>query len=156
MSNISTEKRILEFLEKYTPEVARATQTCRDTVRALFPTGFELVYDNYNALVFAFGSTERASGAIVSLAAYPRWVTLFFANGVDLQDPHGLLQGGGARVRGIRLNAPEDLNRPDVQQLLLQALAGHAGALTAAPALQTSIKSVSAKQRSRRPMDIPL
>ncbi len=157
MSNTSVEQHILEFLGKYTAEMAVAAQTCRAKVHGLFPNGYELVYDNYNALVFAFACTERASGAILSIAAYPRWVTLFFANGVGLHDPDGLLQGNGVRVRGIRLNAPDDLDRPDVQQLIAQAVAAHADALAVAPALQTTVKSVSAKQRARRPthVDVP-
>ncbi len=151
MGAIDAETRILEFLGRYTPEMAVAAQTCRTKIQDLFPTGFELVYDNYNALVFAYSSSERASGAILSIAAYPRWVTLFFANGVGLDDPAGLLKGTGARVRGIRLNEPSDLDRPEVRQLIAQAVAAHADALAAAPPLQTTVKSVSAKQRTRRP-----
>ena len=143
--------RIDAFLAPYTPEIAAATQACRDKLQALIPRGFELVYDDYNALVFAFASTDRSTGAILSIAAYPRWVTLFFANGVDLADPQGLLQGDGVRVRGIRLQAPDDLDCPDVLQFIAQAMAPHAQALEAARPLQTIVKSVLAKQRPRRP-----
>ena len=69
---------------------AATARACRHTPQGLFPQGYELVYDNYNALVFAFASTDRASGAILSNAVYPRWVTRFFAHGVDLSDPQGL------------------------------------------------------------------
>ncbi len=155
MSNTSVEQHILEFLGKYTADMATAAQNCRAKVHALFPNGYELVYDNYNALVFAFASTERASGAILSIAVYPRWMTLFFANGVGMHDPDGLLQGQGVKVRGIRLNGPDDLERTDVRQLIAQAMATHAGALAIAPVLQTTVKSVSAKQRARRPTDAP-
>ena len=146
-----TDPRIDAFLAPYTPAIAAATQACRGKLHALFPRGYELVYDNYNALVFAFASTARSNGAILSIAAYPRWVTLFFANGVDLADPQGLLQGDGVRVRSIRLQSPDDLDRPDVLQLIAQAVAPHAQALAAAQPLQTVVKSVSAKQRPRRP-----
>ena len=37
-----------------------------------------MVYDNYNALVVGFGPSERASEAVVSLAIFPKWVTLCF------------------------------------------------------------------------------
>jgi hypothetical protein len=146
-----TESGIAAFLDRYTPEIATVVQACRGKLHALFPRGHELVYDNYNALVFAFASTNRSSGAILSIAAYPRWVTLFFANGVALADPQGLLQGDGARVRSIRLQSPEDLDRRDVLQLIALAMAPHAPALAAAQPLQTIVKSVSAKQRPRRP-----
>lgn len=143
--------RIDAFLAPYAPEISTATQACRGKLHHLFPRGYELVYDNYNALVFAFASTDRSTGAILSIAAYPRWVTLFFANGVDLADPRSLLQGDGVRVRSIRLQSPGDLDRPDVLQLIVQAMAPHQEALAAAQPLQTVVKSVSAKQRPRRP-----
>jgi hypothetical protein len=146
-----TDASIDAFLARYTPEIATAAQACRGKLRALFPRGYELVYDNYNALVFAFASTDRSSGAILSVAAYPRWVTLFFADGVSLADPKGLLQGDGVRVRGIRLQTPDDLDGADVLQFIAQAMAPHRQALTAAQPLQTIVKSVSAKQRPRRP-----
>lgn len=151
MRELPVEQRIAGFLSPYAPALATATQVCRSKLHSLFPRGYELVYDNYNALVFAFASTDRSTGAILSVAAYPRWVTLFFADGVQLADPHSLLQGDGVRVRGIRLQSPDDLDQPNVRQLIAQALAPHQQALADAPPLQTLVKSVSAKQRPRRP-----
>lgn len=151
MNEPTIEQRITGFLDQYTPELAAAAGACRSTLRGLFPQGYELVYDNYNALVFAFASTDRSTGAILSVAAYPRWVTLFFADGISLADPLGLLQGKGARIRSIRLQSPSDLDRSDVRALITQAIALHAEALLAAQPLQTVVKSVSAKHRSRQP-----
>lgn len=143
--------RIDGLLAAYTPAIAAAAQACRRTLQGLFPRGYELVYDNYNALVFAFASTDRASGAILSIAVYPRWVTLFFAHGADLSDPQCLLEGDGARVRGIRLKTPQDLDQPAVRALIAQARAPFETALSGAAPLQTLVKAVSAKQRPRRP-----
>jgi hypothetical protein len=116
----------------------------------MFPLGHELVYDNYNALVFAFAPTERASEAFVSVAGYPKWVTLFFAYGVQLHDPGGRLQGVGSRVRSIRLRSAQQLSEPAIQALIEQAIHPHREALSRAGPLHTCVKSVSAKQRSRR------
>jgi hypothetical protein len=151
MMTPSVEKQIAAFVSKYTPQLAAALEASRIRLRAAFPRGFELVYDNYNALVFGFSPTERASGAIVSIAGYPRWVTLFFLGGARLSDPHALLEGDGKQVRGITLKAPGDLDSPAVKALLRQALMPHAAAFAAAPPLTTVVKSVSAKQRPRRP-----
>ena len=118
---------------------------------AFVPKGYELVYDNYNALVFGFGPTLRASDAVVSVAGYPRWVTLFFLMGTNLEDPEGLLQGAGRRVRSIRLEPFEILQSQPVRALLEQALARHAPAFQTAPALSVIVRSVSEKQRPRKP-----
>jgi hypothetical protein len=151
MTAAPVEKQIAAFVGKYTPQLAAALEASRSRLRAMFPRGFELVYDNYNALVFGFSSTDRASGAIVSIVGYPRWLTLFFLDGARLFDPHALLKGDGKQVRGITLNAPGELDSPAVKALLKQALAPHAAAFAAAPPLTTVVKSISAKQRSRRP-----
>jgi hypothetical protein len=151
MTAVRVEKQIARFMGKYTPQLAASFEATRMRLRAAFPRGFELVYDNYNALVFGFSPTDRAGGAIVSIAGYPRWVTLFFLHGARLADPHGLLEGSGKQVRGITLKAPGDLNSTAVQALVRHALAPHAAAFAAAPALTTVVKSISAKQRPRRP-----
>ena len=146
-----SEARIAAFAGKYAPEIADVALACRRKLRQLVPRGFELVYDSYNALVFAFGPTEKSSDAVCSIAAYPRWVTLFFMDGTRLDDPAGLLQGTGSRIRSVRLGSAADLDRKDVRALIAAALASAKSAFAGAPPLATTIKSVSAKQRARRP-----
>ena len=41
-----------------------------------------------------FGRSERSSEIVFSIAIYPRWVSLFFAKGVGLPDPHKRLHEG--------------------------------------------------------------
>jgi len=147
------ESRIETFLAKYTPDMAAQLREARARLRAAFPRGVEMVYDNYNALVFGIGPTERPSEAFISIAGFPGWVTLCFLEGIHLADPAGVLQGGGNRVRHVRLKSPADMAHPDIAALIAQAIARHASALEAAPPLRTLVKSVSAKQRPRRPVE---
>ena len=123
----------------------------RSALRGIFPRGFELVFDNYNALVFAISPTGKTSEAFISVAGYPRWVTLFFLHGASLRDPHNLLEGSGKQVRSIRLETPASISTPEVEALIEQAVKPHRRALQAAPTLTTTIKTVVAKQRPRRP-----
>jgi len=147
----SSAVQIKSFLAKYSPAIAADVQFARRALKRLVPRGFELVYDNYNTLAFGYSPTSRAGGAIVSVAAYPKWVTLFFLHGKGLKDPNGLLQGAGARVRSIRLAPAKLINTKPVQALLRQALEPHQPELAAAPRLSSVVKSISVKQRSRRP-----
>jgi hypothetical protein len=128
----STESQIAVLLGKYTPEIEAQLRHARARLRAKFPRGHELVYDNYNALVFAISPSERTSEAFVSVAGYPKWVTLFFLHGARLDDPTGLLEGEGAQVRSIRLQHPVDILRRHVlfwlvlkQRQDLQSWRGH-------------------------------
>ena len=146
-----TKSEISGFISKYSPSVASQLRIARSEVRALFPRGYELVYDNYNALGFGFSTSSRASDVVVSVVAYPKWVTLFFFHGTRLSDPGGILQGSGSRIRSLRLVPASLLRSKPVKALLKQAIAQVKDELVAAPSISTIIKSVSARQRSRRP-----
>jgi hypothetical protein len=142
---------IAGLLAKYTPAIEKQLRQARIRLRRCFPRGFELVYDNYNALVFGISPTERTPDAFISVAGYPSWVTLFFLHGAKLRDPDGLLEGQGKQVRSIRLRDPKQIETAAVEALIAQAALPHAAVFAAAPALTTVIKSVVKKQRPRRP-----
>jgi len=75
MKSVDPESQINGFLAKYTPAIEARLREARANLRAMFPRGFELVFDNYNALVFAIGPTAKSRDAFVSVAGYPKWVT---------------------------------------------------------------------------------
>src|SRR6185436_8710218 len=103
MARSETETRIAASIAKYESGVAARLRGARRKLRALFRRGYEQVYDNYTALGFGIGATDRSPSVVVSVVGYPRWVTLFFLHGAKLKDPDKLLQGSGSRVRSIRL-----------------------------------------------------
>jgi hypothetical protein len=139
------------FLAKYDPEVAAVAKAAVARMRKSIPGAVELVYDNYNALVVGFGPSERASEAVVSIALYPRWVTLFFLQGARLADPTGILKGAGSRVRHVVLRDAAVLDGPAVRALHRQALATAPRAIDATAKRRMVVRAVSAKQRPRRP-----
>ena len=96
---------------------------------------------------------EKASDVILSIVAYPRWVTLFFFDKAILHDPNSILDGTGKRIRSIRLQSPSDLDRADVRQLISEAFAPHAGALAGCPRLTLVVRSIASKRRARRPRE---
>jgi hypothetical protein len=145
------EELIAGFLAKYTPEIVAFATDARRRMRKDIPGGIEFVYDNYNALVFGYGPSERPSEAVLSLALMPRWVTLCFLKGAKLQDPKKMLKGAGNIVRNIRLTALTDLQDPDVHGLVADAIAAATPSFSGGGAPRTIVKSVSAKQRPRRP-----
>lgn len=140
------------FLSKYTPEMAAAGKAARARMRRRVPGGVEFVYDNYNALVFGFGPSDRPSEAVLSLALMPKWVTLCFLKGATLSDPKGILRGSGSTVRNVRLQGTKDLDDPYISDLIEQAIQSASPPFASAKAApRTVIKSISAKQRPRRP-----
>jgi hypothetical protein len=139
------------FLDKFTPQVAAEARSALARMKALVPGAAILVYDNYNALAIGFAPGEKAGEAILSLAVFPKWVTLCFLRGAGLPDPHGLLNGSGSRVRHVRLVPPETIDDPRILTLVAEALARAEPPIDPSAPPRLVIKSISAKQRPRRP-----
>ncbi len=144
-------RELARFLAKFTPEVAALADAVLAGMRARLPGAFELVYDNYNALAIGFGPSERASEAVFSIAVWPRWVSLCFFEGAHLPDPEGRLKGSGKRARHIILKDAADLEDPAVQTLISHALERAAWSPVAGSSGRIVIKSISPRQRPRRP-----
>jgi hypothetical protein len=147
---VDAQSQLDSFMARYSPAVAADARQALAFLRQRLPTATRLVYDNYNALVIGFGASEKAGDIILSIALYPRWVTLFFLRGVDLPDPHGLLEGSGSQVRGVRLDPISRLETAEVGALIDAAVA-NAPPLPPSGQGELIIKSISAKQRPRMP-----
>lgn len=148
-----SEARIAAFIDRFTPEIAACAHSCRAALRARLPTAFELVYDNYQALAIGYGSSERLKDVVLSLALYPRVVRLFFHYGVTLPDPTGRLSGDGNQVRHVPLKGADTLAEPVIEALVAAALAQAPHPMPVGTGASI-IKSISTKQRPRRPGDI--
>ena len=155
MNSRTPARQLADFLGKFDPEIAALATGALARLRKRLPWAFELVYDNYNALAIAFSPTESSAVAIVSIAVYPRWVSLFFAQGARLKDTGSILKGAGKQMRHIVLASADDIRRPDVEALISAAikLAGNPIEARARPRLL--VKSIAAKQRPRRPASRP-
>jgi hypothetical protein len=147
----SAETQLDDFLDAYTPEIAAIARKALVKLRKRLPNAIEMVYDNYNALACGFGPDERVSNVIFSIALYPKHINFFFLQGAKLPDPDGLLQGDGSTVRHIRLEDEATLDRPDVKAMMTTAMEMAKVPFDKDMKYKLVIKSLSAKQRSRRP-----
>jgi hypothetical protein len=122
-------------------------------MRKLLPGAVQLVYDNWNGLVIGFGPTERASDAVVSILLLPDHVTLcFIQDAPSLPDPEGLLQGSGKVVRHIKLLSAGDLDLPAIRALVKAAVRRSDVPFVRGARGKLVIRSISKKQRPRRPV----
>ena len=147
----SAAKQVSGFIDKFDPGIAKLTRACRAEIRKRYPSANELVYDNYNALAIGYSATEKTSDCVFSLAVYARGVNLYFMYGRSLPDPNGLLQGNGTQGAFIRLEGVKTLNDSQVKDLLERAVKRQKPPFAANSRGQTIVKSISAKQRPRRP-----
>ena len=144
-------RQLAGFIAKFDPAVAKIARASRAKVRKLMPAAIELVYDNYNALAIGYGPTEKTSDAVLSLALYARGVNLYFLYGATLPDPDGLLQGAGNQGRFVRLTSASVLDEPRVVALVRRAIAAGRVPMPRSGRGYTVIKSISSRQRPRRP-----
>jgi Domain of unknown function (DU1801) len=143
--------QLAAFLARFDPAIARQARAALAGVRARLPGATELVYDNYNALAIGFGASERAGDAFISVAVYPRWVSIFFFPGVGLPDPAKLLTGSGSTVRHLKLRGGLTIDSPAVKALIAAAHARAKTPVDPRSPRRVVIKSISARQKPRRP-----
>lgn len=148
---MTPQQQFKRFLSKYDRNVAATAKHAAAKLRKLIPPAIELVYDNYNALAIGFGPSERASEAIFSIALYPKYVSLFLLQGARLPDPNKRLEGSGNVARHIKLKSRETIDDPQIIELISLALQRARVPLKPGGRRKLIIKSVSTKQRPRKP-----
>ena len=147
-----TEQQIAGFLGRYDAGIQREARAARRALRKAMPSATELIYDNYNALVFAYATSEKATDLVLSIALYPKWITLFFRWGAELDDPEGVLEGSGKIIRGVRLRGgAKDLDKPAVRALIRQAIARAKKPLAKSGRVKTAVRAATKKRRARKP-----
>lgn len=120
------EEQLAGFFAKYEPAMAGLGKALRKKLRARLPGLFELVYvyEGQGSLVISYSPTERGQEAVCTLAVYAEQVKLFFAHSPQLSkaDPHKLLQGSAKMVRYVPMHTAADLDREEVEALMVAAL----------------------------------
>ena len=147
------EQQMASFIAKYEPEIGTLARAIRKRMRSLYPTALELVYDNYTALAIGFGPTEKTSEAIFSIALFTRWVSLFFLQAQGLPDPDRILKGSGNVAKHVVLPTAGALDAPALKALMLEAVSRAKVMFPAKGEHRLIIKSISEKQRPRRPAE---
>jgi Domain of unknown function (DU1801) len=145
------ELRFEAFLARYLPAIAAVGRAAVKRLHDRLPGCDVLIYDNYNALAAGFSPDGRTRSAFLSVALYPRWVSLFFLQGANLPDPERLLKGSGTAVRHLVLGKANDMDLPAIRGLINAARAQIQVPYDRKRPGKFVIKSVSAKQRPRRP-----
>jgi hypothetical protein len=112
MPKPDAELQLDQFIGKFSKDMGKLISAARSKMRPLMPRALELIYDNYNFFVIAYGPSEKAGDTLFSLAAQAKGLSLYFLQGAKLPDPHKLLRGSGNVVRSISLASADTLDDP--------------------------------------------
>ncbi len=100
------------------PEAQELARQLRQLIRRLLPRSQEKIYRGWGVADYGSGGPGRG---FLSIGPQKSYVNLYFMQGVDLTDPHGLLTGSGKRLRHVKIRTPEDLKSQALQALIRQA-----------------------------------
>ena len=117
----SPPKELVKFLRPYDPSVRDLALGLRALVLDQMTPCYENIYDAYSAVAIGYGTSQRLSDGIFHIAVYSKHVNLGFNDGVTLDDPKGILQGSGNRIRHITIKSPADLKRREIRSYIKRA-----------------------------------
>ena len=94
-----------KLLGEHSGELQAIERALRATIRREFPDAVEQV-DFGNKLI-AFGRSMKMRGLLFAIIAHKTWVNLQLADGAELPDPDGVIEGTGKRIRHIKIRSVE-------------------------------------------------
>ena len=121
-AKVTPEAQLRSLIEKFDPQDQKLIRSVRSAVRKRLPTANELVYDYNSFFVITYSATDHPMDGIVSTAARPDGVRLYFMQGQKLPDPKKLLMGSGKQTRFIPVQAAAKLKHPDVEALIVATI----------------------------------
>ena len=111
------------ILEGRSADVAAVALAARRLVFDVLPQSVEVVWPTQRTSGYGTGP-RKMSDQFAWILPTAKHVAMAFPYGAELDDPSGLLQGTGARIRNVRLATPDDVARPELRRLL-EAAIGH-------------------------------
>ncbi|HKC20397.1 MAG TPA: DUF1801 domain-containing protein [Candidatus Dormibacteraeota bacterium] len=118
---MSTTARINEVPAAVRPIVEAAV----DTIHEVAPHAEEIAYDmaapKSKTMVWKLVRYAAGGENVVGVGTLTGHSMIFFYRGRELDDPAGVLQGGGKEMRFVRLDSPDDARRPEVKRLIKKA-----------------------------------
>jgi hypothetical protein len=100
------------------PEAQELARQLRQLVRRLLPKAQEKIYPGWGVAWYSLGGPGPG---FLSIGPQKGYVNLYFKDGPALDDPDGLLEGSGKRLRHVKIRQQQDLKKRSLQALVRQA-----------------------------------
>ena len=102
-----------EVLERHSPEVQAAAHAMLGVLLGELPDAV-VRFDRGNGLL-AVGNGSGMRELLFALIPHAGWLNLQLADGADLPNPDGLIEGTGKRIRHIKIRSAEAATSPAVR-----------------------------------------
>jgi len=118
-TRFGTFDELLEFTE---PALKPLVEKLKAVILDIHPEAVEVVRLGDRAATYGVGPKKMKEGYAYILP-YKKHVNLGFYQGALLDDPEGLLQGTGAKMRHIKVKNEDAADTPAIRALIAAALA---------------------------------
>jgi hypothetical protein len=125
-SAAEVEADVERLLSEHSPDLQAIERALRATIRREFPDAIEQV--DFGNKVIAFGRSMKIRGLLFGIIAHQSWINLQLADGVDLPDPAGIIEGTGKRIRHIKIRSVDAASSEPVVAAIRAQLAARAAA----------------------------
>jgi hypothetical protein len=109
------------LLERHTPAVREVFMALADLVRDVIPDATEQLDLPDRVLAFRFGPSGgiRLRDLAVGLIPHAVHVNVQLADGALIEDPTGIIEGTGKRIRHVKCRSLDDVARPALRAILV-------------------------------------
>ena len=110
-----------KLLGEHMPELQAIEHALRREIRAAAPAAAENV-DFGNKLI-AYGWSMKMRDLLFAIICHQSWVNLQLADGADLADPDGRIEGTGKRIRHVKVRSVDDARSAWLQAVIERQVA---------------------------------
>jgi hypothetical protein len=117
-----TDADLAKLLAPHSQAVRNVFDALRALVREVIPDATEQVDLPDRLTAFGFGPVGgvRMRGLAIALIPHTAHVNVQLADGAQLSDPDGIVEGTGKRIRHVKCRTLEDVARPALRALITE------------------------------------
>jgi predicted DNA-binding protein (MmcQ/YjbR family) len=105
------------LLVGHPPTIQEIARAARDLVLSVKPEAHQDVETGWGGYLL-FKQVAEAGNTVCWVSLHKKHVSLGFSEGAGVSDPAGLLEGSGKHSRQVKLKSVDDLQRPELRELL--------------------------------------
>ena len=121
----SVDAQFETLLSASSPDIAATARALRRVVVQAIPTATQSV--DLPDRLLAFGTGPKLRDMLFAIIPHAAHVNLQLADGADLPNPDGLIEGTGKRVRHVKVRSVEDARATWVRAAIAAQLAHRSG-----------------------------
>jgi hypothetical protein len=121
-SDPTIEADFAKLLEGSAPEVAATAHALRAAVKAALPDAVEQI--DFGNRLLALGRSRAMRDLLFAIIPHKAHVNLQLADGADLPNPSGSIEGTGKRIRHVKVRSVEEAASPSLRAAI-DAQIGH-------------------------------